>query len=119
MLTRRNLLDRSARIGAALSLAGCTGRRDDKQSEGFAVNDVQSQLNATHVREIAAPSSIDDVRSMLRSARRRGRSVSVAGGRHAMGGQQFGAGAVHLDTTRFNRVIRFDKSAGQIEVEAG
>jgi FAD/FMN-containing dehydrogenase len=42
-----------------------------------------------------------------------------AGGRHAMGGQQFGAGTVHLDTTALRRVLSFNRDSGLLEVEAG
>ena len=36
-----------------------------------------------------------------------------------MGAQQFGTGAVLVDTTRLNRVLSFDPAVGLIEVEAG
>ncbi len=36
-----------------------------------------------------------------------------------MGGQQFGRDTILLDTQALNRVIRFDKAKGQIEVQAG
>jgi len=36
-----------------------------------------------------------------------------------MGGQQFGAGTLHVDATPLNRVLRFDRDRGQIEVGAG
>ena len=41
-----------------------------------------------------------ELQEAVRGAAARGLSVSVAGGRHAMGGQQFGAGTVLLDMTR-------------------
>ena len=40
-------------------------------------------------------------------------------GRHAMGGQQFGAGTVLVDMTARNRVLHFDSARGLVEVEAG
>jgi FAD/FMN-containing dehydrogenase len=36
-----------------------------------------------------------------------------------MGGQQFAAGAVHVDMSRLGRVLRFDREVGRVEVEAG
>jgi FAD/FMN-containing dehydrogenase len=83
------------------------------------VNDVQSQLNPTQVRRVVAPTSIDEIQQELARAARDGAAVSIAGGRHAMGGQQFGTDAVLLDMSRFTRVLRFDRAAGTIEVEAG
>jgi FAD/FMN-containing dehydrogenase len=43
----------------------------------------------------------------------------VAGGRHAMGGQQFGEAGVLIDTRALNRVLAFDGENGVITVEGG
>ena len=45
--------------------------------------------------------------------------MSVAGGRHAMGGQQFGRDTFLLDMRSFNRVVIFDRIKGQVTVEGG
>ena len=56
----------------------------------------------------------------LRTAQAAGRPVSIAGGRHAMGGQQFCAGGVVLDTRPLDARSRASTpSAALIEVEAG
>ena len=52
-------------------------------------------------------------------ARRDGKSVSIAGGRHAMGGQQFGEASVLIDTRALDRVLAFDAERGLITVEGG
>jgi FAD/FMN-containing dehydrogenase len=83
------------------------------------VNDIHSQLNEAHVAEVAEVDSLDGIRTTIERARERGLSVAVAGGRHAMGGQQFCDGGVLVDTRRLNRVIGFDRERGLIEVEAG
>lgn len=80
---------------------------------------MQSQLNATRVHEIRKVRTIDDLQAALRDAVRQSRSVSIAGGRHAMGSQQFGRDALLLDTKPFNRVLEFDRVGGRITVEAG
>jgi FAD/FMN-containing dehydrogenase len=116
MLTRREVLEKTAAVGAALALPSL-GRA--AEPEGVEVNDVQSQLNATRVRRVVKPKSLDDLQAVLKDAGREGRAVCVAGGRHAMGGQQFGRDAILLDMTQFNRVVRFDKVKGQVEVEGG
>ena len=46
-------------------------------------------------------------------------AVCVAGGRHAMGGQQFASGAVLLDTQSYRAVRHFDSERGLVEVESG
>jgi FAD/FMN-containing dehydrogenase len=83
------------------------------------VNDVHSQLNETRVRRIVEPDSVETLQTLVRRARSEGRAVSVAGGRHAMGGQQFVADGLLLDMRRMNRVLAFDPSRYEIEVEAG
>jgi FAD/FMN-containing dehydrogenase len=119
MPTRRELLSASAQVGMAIALQSGPIAAPGNGTGGIEVNDVQSQLNATGVHEIIAPRTIDDIQVALREAKRQGRAVSLAGGRHAMGGQQFGNDTLLLDTTRFNRVVSFDKAAGRITVEAG
>jgi FAD/FMN-containing dehydrogenase len=83
------------------------------------VNDIHSALNETDVARIAPVDSLQAVQQVLAAARAEGAPVSIAGGRHAMGGQQFCAGGILLDTTPLNRVLGFDREQGTIEVEAG
>jgi FAD/FMN-containing dehydrogenase len=122
MLTRRELLRRSA----AATLTSTLFCRDDflhagdkEEAAGVLVNDVQSQLNATRVRRVEKPRSVDDLQKIVQRAKREDRAICVAGGRHAMGGQQFGDDMILIDTTTLNRVIRLDEKAGQVEVEGG
>lgn len=102
----------SARQGRPFSLAA-------HHPAGQSVNDVHSQLNETRVGGIVEPDSVCALQALMRRARDEGRAVSVAGGRHAMGGQQFAGGALLVDMRRMNRVLSFDPSAYEIEVEAG
>jgi FAD/FMN-containing dehydrogenase len=81
------------------------------------VNDVHSQLNSTQVAEIAAPRSIDELQAIIRRSGRR--PICIAGGRHAMGGQQFASDATLIEIRQMNRVLAFDQAAGIIEVESG
>jgi FAD/FMN-containing dehydrogenase len=83
------------------------------------VNDVHSQLNPTRVERIVAPSSLEKLQGEIRRAGSAGQTMCIAGGRHAMGGQQFAAGTVLLDTRQLSRVLRFDGERGLVEVEAG
>lgn len=83
------------------------------------VNDIHSQLNPTWVTGIEKPSSLDALVTTVRKASEGGRSISIAGGRHAMGAQQFGTDTVLLDMRGMRSVIDFDPETGLIEVEAG
>ena len=86
---------------------------------GTAVNDIQSQLNETVVDEIVAVDSLRSTQAAIGRADDDGKPVAIAGGRHAMGGQQFCAGGRLLDTRGMAQVLSFDREAGTIEVEAG
>ena len=83
------------------------------------VNDIHSQLNATRVEAIVRPRDVEEAAMVVADARRQGKSVSIAGGRHAMGGQQFGEATVLVDTRGLDRVLAFDAERGIITVEGG
>lgn len=83
------------------------------------VNDIHSQLNRSQVREIVEVTSVEDVRRVVRRAVDAELPVCIAGGRHAMGGQQFCAGGILIDTRGLDRVLDYDADHGRITVEAG
>jgi FAD/FMN-containing dehydrogenase len=92
---------------------------EERREAAAVVNDVHSQLNATRVAAIVKPSAVEELRACLVRVRSAGGSVSVAGGRHAMGGQQFGEASVLVDMRALNRVLAFDAERGVITVEGG
>ena len=87
--------------------------------KSIAVNDVHSQLNETRVGCLIAPKSIAEAHRAVAYARDAGQSLSIAAGRHAMGGQQFLSGGTLLDTRHLNRIIGMDQERGVVTVEAG
>jgi FAD/FMN-containing dehydrogenase len=89
------------------------------RGSGQIVNDVHSQLNETRVNRIVTPQSAQEVQAIVQQARKEGRAISIAGGRHAMGGQQFGTDTILLDTSKLNRVVAFDQKNGFLTVQAG
>ena len=115
MLTRREFFRESAAV--ALGLAGCTWRFPEAAPS--LVNDVHSQLNPTRVDRVVRAESLEGLQRVVRSARAAGKGLSIAGGRHAMGGQQFGTGTILVDMTGMGGVLQFDSGKGEIEVEAG
>jgi FAD/FMN-containing dehydrogenase len=86
---------------------------------GSLVNDVHSQLNQTTVRRIVAPAGVPELQRLVRESGARGEAISIAGGRHAMGGQQFGEDTVLVDIRSLNRIRGFDARRGTVDVEAG
>ena len=90
----------------------------DGYSEAI-VNDIHSQLNATRVNRIVKPLSSNDLRATILTARSEGKAISITGGRHAMGAQQFGTGTILVDMTGMNRALNLNAERGIVEVEAG
>ncbi|MDQ3672798.1 MAG: FAD-binding oxidoreductase [Gemmatimonadota bacterium] len=121
MVSRREFLESVATLGAAAAiLPGCAPRiATSIDSVGVTVNDIHSQLNATEVRNIVRPESADAVSAIVREAIGQRRTLSIAAGRHAMGGQQFAAGSTLIDMNGLGRVLEFDRVNGEIELEAG
>jgi FAD/FMN-containing dehydrogenase len=71
------------------------------------------------VQAILEPRSQEEVRAIIRTARKNRKAISVAGGRHAMGGQQFGTDTLLIDIRKLNRVLQLDRERGILEVESG
>jgi FAD/FMN-containing dehydrogenase len=125
---RRRFLKLSSAALAALP-AGCIARPLPARSvyeslipaepASLTVNDIHSQLNATRVARIVKPQDVEALASAVAQARAEGRAVCVAGGRHAMGGQQFAEDALLVDTRSLDRVLSLDAERGIVEVEAG
>ena len=82
-------------------------------------NDTHSALNRTHIARLREPRTVEDVVNAVRRARADGEALAIAGGRHAMGGQQFLTDGSLLDMRRLNRVRELDEERGLLEVEAG
>ncbi len=83
------------------------------------VNDIHSKLNQAEVKEVLEADSLTAIQAAVARARELGLPLAVSGGKHAMGGQQFCAGGLLLDTRGASRVLGLDAERGMIEVEAG
>ncbi len=84
-----------------------------------AVNDIQSQLNRTQVHSIVIPRSEGEILEALKRAEQLDLAISVAGGQHSMGGQQFGTGTILLDLREFNAIVDFDREQGLLTMQSG
>lgn len=115
MFSRRELLQ----LAGVASILPVACKRAGGRAQPLVLNDVHSKLNSTWVAGLARPTTLSELISSIRNARLKGQAISIAGGRHSMGGQQFGTDTLNLDMRGLNRVLAFDPSGGTIEVEAG
>ena len=115
MISRREFMAGSVALLVSSNASG----RLAPGPEPIVVNDIHSQLNPTRVLEILQPGSLKEVQSIVRTARKNRKVISVAGGRHAMGGQQFGTETLLIDIRQLSRVLNLDRKRGIVEVEAG
>jgi FAD/FMN-containing dehydrogenase len=109
---------RLAGICVALLLAACHSVPAPPPAP-VELNDVHSRLNATVVRELAQPTTLAELRALIERAGREDLFISISGGRHAMGGQQFARDALHIDMSKLAHVIALDRERGVVTVEAG
>jgi FAD/FMN-containing dehydrogenase len=114
MLTRRRFLD----LGRGSLLAALAIRPGGATARSW-LNDVHSGLNLTSVQSLHHPGSLEQLQAIVRDAGRARRALSIAGARHAMGGQQFLTDGCVVDMAAMNRALAFDARAGLVECEAG
>ena len=127
-MERREFLKSAGTLTVATQLpwfvaSGCAGRmRSDRVADhasGILVNDSHAAMNPTWVRTIEKPKTLIDLQQHIKDAVSQNLSVSIAGGRHALGGQQFATDAMLIDTTQLTRVYGLDPNNGLVKVEAG
>jgi FAD/FMN-containing dehydrogenase len=90
-----------------------------QDASGTLVNDIHSQLNSTRVARIVPIDSTKTLQDVVRQSAADRSRICIAGGRHAMGSQQFAAGATLLDMRPCSRVLGLDAATGIVDVEAG
>ena len=112
-------LSRREFLKLASAVAALPATRIAARESGVLVNDIHAQINPTRVRAIVQPRSQAELIAAVRRARRSGGKLSLCGGRHSMGGQQFGTGTTLLDLRSMNDVLNFDRQRGIVEVESG
>jgi FAD/FMN-containing dehydrogenase len=93
MISRREFIAGSA----ALAVASFSSGKLAPPPASRLVNDIHSQLNSTRVLSVHEPQSLQDVQSIIRTARKQKQAIAIAGGRHAMGGQQSATDALLID----------------------
>jgi FAD/FMN-containing dehydrogenase len=88
-------------------------------TDALLLNDLHSALNPTRVHRIVPVASTVEAQEAVRVAGREGRVVSIMGGRHAMGAQQFATDGVAIDTRPLSGIRDLDAELGRVSVDAG
>jgi FAD/FMN-containing dehydrogenase len=96
-----------------------TNQRKTGAPSPIVLNDVHTRLNPTRVQAVVSPRSVEKIVAAVHRARRDDLPLSICGGRHAMGGQQFVEGGLQVDLTRFNSVVDFRPQRRLVTVQAG
>ena len=86
-------------------------------TKSLAVDDV-TRLNSTEVERIFFVRNTGDVQRVLGQARAEGRSVSMRGTQHSMGGQSIAPGGFVIDMARLNK-MEFNPATGTVTVGPG
>jgi FAD/FMN-containing dehydrogenase len=110
-------------LASVLSFAACShmqpAQGPTSDSKGIELNDIHSQLNATKHSAVISPKSLEDIQLAVKEAKKNGNFISISGGKHSMGGQQFGTGTTNLSMSDFSQVIHLDSEKGIVEVQSG
>ena len=83
------------------------------------VNDTCSRINSTEVAELVDVKTLGDMHATIVRAGREGHPISVSGGGHSSGGQQFVTGALHVDMLSVNRTLGIDRRGATAKIAAG
>ncbi|MFT5205863.1 MAG: FAD/FMN-containing dehydrogenase [Phycisphaerales bacterium] len=120
-MQRREFLQTAGAFTALTQMSWLTasGFGNPAPSMRVLVNDAHSGMNATWVREVQKPETVEALQKNVRDAVSTNTNVSISGGRHALGSQQFATDSMLIDTTSLNKVIGLDPNNGIVKVEAG
>jgi len=88
-------------------------------SPGPITMDDVGRLYPTQVMEVVHAREVSDLQRVIWRAAAEKLEVSLSGKRHSQGGHVFYKGAVVLDMTRFNKILRLDKERKIVTVQSG
>lgn len=104
-----------AMIGSYFAWSHQLTARDRTKHDYFDVG----LLDRASVHAIRRETTEQGLVAAVNDARRRGLKVAMAGSHHSQGGQSFYPGAVVLDMTDFDRILRLDPERKLLTVQSG
>ena len=78
-----------------------------------------ARLSPARVRRIDDARAVEEIRSVVLDAKRRGLKVSISGSQHSQGGHTYTANGLVLNMRGFNRIRAVDSASTTITVESG
>jgi decaprenylphospho-beta-D-ribofuranose 2-oxidase len=76
-------------------------------------------LKPVHVYKVVEVRGVEDIRNALQEAKSKGLKISIAGRRHAQGGQQSYPNGIVLDMMTFNKILSLDLPKKIVRVQSG
>ncbi|MBB3113906.1 FAD/FMN-containing dehydrogenase [Paenibacillus phyllosphaerae] len=102
---------------AALCLLNYT-YNDTPGQDPYLITDY-SRLHPVKVERVASGHEEEQLRELVKEARDKGLTISIAGQRHSQGGHTYYKDGIVADMTSYNRVLEFDPKRRTIRVQAG
>ncbi|MZQ87131.1 FAD-binding protein [Paenibacillus sp. 5J-6] len=93
-------------------------QNDTLDQDPYLITDY-SRLHPVKVTSVVKGHEEEQLRSILREAKEKNLTISIAGQRHSQGGHTYYKDSVVIDMTSFNRVLAFDPKQKQIRIQAG
>lgn len=91
---------------------------DTIDQDPFLITDY-SRLHPVKVERVVAGKEQEQLIHLLKEARDKNLTVSIAGQRHSQGGHTYYKDGIVVDMTHFNKIVSFDPAAKVIRVQAG
>jgi decaprenylphospho-beta-D-ribofuranose 2-oxidase len=93
-------------------------RMDTPDQDPYEITDY-SRLHPVKVERVAEGREEEQLVQLIKEAKEKHITVSIAGQRHSQGGHTFYKDGIVVDMTHFNQILGFDPQAKTIRVQAG
>jgi decaprenylphospho-beta-D-ribofuranose 2-oxidase len=93
-------------------------KNDSSDQNPFQITDY-SRLHPVKVDRVVSGKEEEQLISLLKEAKAKHLTVSIAGQRHSQGGHTYYKDGIVIDMTSYNKILSFDPSARTIRAQAG
>ena len=93
-------------------------QNDTLEQDPYLITDY-GRLHPVKVTGVAKGREEDELRGILKEARDKHLTISIAGQRHSQGGHTYYKDSIVVDMTSYNRVMNFDQQEKKIRIQVG